>query len=1339
MVTALSQASIAQTNLILNPGFESGSIPTNVSGISTNTATYWTEYGFPYFYTNGDPNPSTNACVKGTSDVLDKRSSNCLVGIPKNDWGNLNERTTGNRYVSFSGGGWQIVPASNPHKYRFFYGETISGSMSSYVQYGCSYTVSFWAANATKSNNNCGSFPNNLPSVGNYNKIEVVLRKSSTSIANCNDYIVVWTSPNITSTSWTQFTGTFSISYADFLKGYDKIDFRFTPFPESEKSLAGNRSRRIFLDDVSLTTTTYTATSGYSFNNLNVNTPTTWNNVSVELQGTTTLNSNLTISGNAKVRLGDNAKIVVKSGKKLTITSSTVEGMCNMWDKIEVENGGEISISGSNIYDMRNGVRVNGGSSKYTITTSNFDRNYVSVYLFQTNMVSTSSSIAGNIFRATQALKDKSLTKSGYGEYGARVVKCAGKTSFGTSSGGGNTFIGSTYGIWIEDSETDLYYNTFDSQKEVGIMCFNGFIFNKKYYMLGANKGLTVSGNFIRKNKTGIEIKGRTDNCKIIDQNKFEKNSDYGIKISQARGTQSLAIGTNNAFSSIQNTFDNNGIAGIYLYDNGGYVKSGNIILGTTDIIIGVNKFSNSINASGILIQEPTKGSNKIFKQLNILNNIFFDIGTAISYSNIIGNNGDVNTLLANQLPAIDNSSLIDTRILSNSIYYISQKNPVIVGIKDKNTWGVQILKNGVNNTTTQQWQNKAIWADFAENTLIRENQCYGSGYGLNAGGVALNSNYHCNVFDKYNTGIHLNFHTLRNVNNTHGLISGSTSRSRNNNYNNIFSWSTGIHVYNSSTNRNNWIFETGKALPNILYTGVSGSIVNPNRGNDACQNISFLPPYDPNNGTSGGTSPIDVFTDAYRIESYYVNNDTLLIGSHSLTVSKLIAVENYYRDGLYSSANSTLATVTPSSLLDSNYKLVLEELLKTKPADTATIPVDSIGIVRLSYVASQNVQNGGPAVYLARAILKYEQNLEFDDEDYKIPTLTGQLVNLNPCTDSLDAIPLALIDNMGNLAPIPPIYTSLGGKFALDPMALTRIDSTKLYGFMVPYPSNYSVINTEFKSLADWSLESSISIEVDEIIPSITSDPISGYTSSLVATDVNGNVYSASTISTAVSTDIRLIKYNSIGTSLWSRYYRGWAGLADSAFMVSIDTMGYIYVGGSTQDSSTNNALVLKYNSLGGLELAQIFKDSLGSNTKPTGVKIGTAGQIYTRMKKGSETIYITYQPCSQMVIPFNGPEVSEGLAIINNTESIANNSLEKPLVYPNPNNGTLNIIMNSSSPSAVMRIYSLSGVEVQSFSIDATSKSFYIGGLNNGLYIYTIVDSNSGNIHRGKLILNK
>jgi len=217
-------------NIINNPSFESGSIPTAddqvsyASGWSKNCGTY-------YVYPTGNT-PLSNP------DLFDGRSSNSCNDFT-NKWGSLNERNGANRYVGFSGGN------VSSHNNNYYFNETVEGTLNTALVTGCNYNISFYAANKQGYGlNGCGTAT--YPSTNlTYNKIEVVLRKDN----DCSNGKSVFISSPISSTNWTLYSGQFTLSAADVAVGYNKIEFRFVAQPY----LTGiNNARVAFLDDVSL-------------------------------------------------------------------------------------------------------------------------------------------------------------------------------------------------------------------------------------------------------------------------------------------------------------------------------------------------------------------------------------------------------------------------------------------------------------------------------------------------------------------------------------------------------------------------------------------------------------------------------------------------------------------------------------------------------------------------------------------------------------------------------------------------------------------------------------------------------------------------------------------------------------------------------------------------------------------------------------------------------------------------------------------------------------------------------------------------------------------------------
>jgi hypothetical protein len=226
-------AAVHAQNMIVNPGFENGTIPTD--GDQLALATGWSRNCGRNWDTS---RPDGN---QGSPDLFDIRSPNCLFGIPSNKWGNRNVRNGGNRYVGFTG-------TSTLHP--GFFGETVEGTLSSPLGSACSYQVSFWASatDGVKAGT-AGATPCNTPLTPfvpdpNANQMQVVLRKDN----DCSNGKIVYTSPSITQKNWTYFSGQFYLSAADAAAGYNRIEFRLAP----ANPTFGKYSNTVYLDDVGL-------------------------------------------------------------------------------------------------------------------------------------------------------------------------------------------------------------------------------------------------------------------------------------------------------------------------------------------------------------------------------------------------------------------------------------------------------------------------------------------------------------------------------------------------------------------------------------------------------------------------------------------------------------------------------------------------------------------------------------------------------------------------------------------------------------------------------------------------------------------------------------------------------------------------------------------------------------------------------------------------------------------------------------------------------------------------------------------------------------------------------
>jgi len=223
-----SAALASAQNLILNPGFENGAIPTNNDQVSF--ATGWSRdcgrFG------------TSPTSLPGSPDLFDRRSPHCDYQIPSNKWGIRDTRAGGNRYVGFTGSG---TPGA--------YAETVKGTLSAPLTIaGCNYQISFWASaidgwkGGPAGEPTCTT-PLTTKTPNPNNRIEVVLRKGN----DCSNGKVIFQSPAVTQKQWTYFAGQFSLTPAEAAVGYDRIELRMTIV-----SADSTFSHAVYLDDVSL-------------------------------------------------------------------------------------------------------------------------------------------------------------------------------------------------------------------------------------------------------------------------------------------------------------------------------------------------------------------------------------------------------------------------------------------------------------------------------------------------------------------------------------------------------------------------------------------------------------------------------------------------------------------------------------------------------------------------------------------------------------------------------------------------------------------------------------------------------------------------------------------------------------------------------------------------------------------------------------------------------------------------------------------------------------------------------------------------------------------------------
>jgi hypothetical protein len=149
---------------------------------------------------------------------------------------------------------------------------------------------------------------------------------------------------------------------------------------------------------------------GQSFNN-NIPTP-------VAINGTFYIDNNFNITGfwgADHIRLGPDAKIVIRQNCRLTATASQFKRCDNfMWESIIIEPGGELVMSGCEVYDAKAAVTSLGGA-KYTISGTSFFRNYIGLKVEPASGIHPGTIVSSNIVGAVLGYPPYAGVRSRYG------------------------------------------------------------------------------------------------------------------------------------------------------------------------------------------------------------------------------------------------------------------------------------------------------------------------------------------------------------------------------------------------------------------------------------------------------------------------------------------------------------------------------------------------------------------------------------------------------------------------------------------------------------------------------------------------------------------------------------------------------------------------------------------------------------------------------------------------------------------------------------------------------------------------------------------------------------
>ena len=151
-------------------------------------------------------------------------------------------------------------------------------------------------------------------------------------------------------------------------------------------------------------------------------------------------------------------------------------------------------------------------------------------------------------------------------------------------------------------------------------------------------------------------------------------------------------------------------------------------------------------------------------------------------------------------------------------------------------------------------------------------------------------------------------------------------------------------------------------------------------------------------------------------------------------------------------------------------------------------------------------------------------------------------------------------------------------------------------------------------------------------------------YAYSLVV-DRQGNVYvtgSSRSTSSSGSEDYATIKYNSAGDTLWVKRYNGPGSSTDQANMIAVDSLGNVYVTGTSVGSGTNmDYATIKYNSSGDTVWIRRYNGGLGSSTEvAVALVVDGQGNVYVTGYSSASNYYYDY-----VTIKYNSAGVQQWL----------------------------------------------------------------------------------------------